>query len=252
MGTVAGAKTAGKWPEAGSPPTEWFEALGHIEACFHAYMVAHGMEGGPSPDAALRTLLEGFVTSHAYMRARKGSVPSSAEWRTAGRHLATLARYALEFGVMPLDIPSGADDRLCALLCCILPEDETVANALARGGYSLERADLVLLAERAVPLAKRFRDRQGRKADTADEALRELRRSVSDIIEMYCGPESATCYGNDLDGPGGLLYEVVAQLQPWLLGLEDLTPNALRQALQRAGPRRPRVKAQNSRRTRKF
>jgi hypothetical protein len=127
-----------------------------------------------------------------------------------------------------------------------------VANALARGGYSLTRADLVLLAERLVPLAKRFRDRQGRKADTADEALRELRRSVSDFIEMYCGPGSAKCYGNDLDGPGGLLYAVVAKLQPWLLGLEELTPNALRQALTRAGTRRPRVKAQNSRVRREF
>ena len=232
MERLAGSEGQAKWPEAGIPPAAWFEAMDRVEERLNAYARAHGMGGIASPEPATRAFFENVVATHAHLRVLSADKPSTAEWRTAARQLRLLARSALELGVVPLEIPSGADERLYTLLSCVVAEDTA---ARARGGGSLERADLVLLAERVGPLARRFRDRQGRKENGA---LRELRRSVSEFIEMCWGPGSAKCYDDWLAGdPGGLLYEVVAAMQPWLRGLEELTPNALRLALQRVGPR---------------
>jgi hypothetical protein len=220
--------------------------MGHIEERLNTYARACGMAQVPSPDAVLRAQLEGVVTCHARLRVLIGNKPRIAEWRTAAGVLARLARNALDLDVVPFPILPGAGSPLFrTLVRHLLPALPAAGNV--REWRPLERADLELLATRAQSFAATLRDRPGPKVDVA---LRELRSSVSDIIELCCGPESAKCYSDDLAGGGaGLLYEVVAKLQPWLLGLEELTPNALRLALQRAqAQRRPRVKAQNSRR----
>ena len=232
MWRILGAAAEGKWPLAGDPPAEWFEAMGRIEERLDAYAQGRGLEGVPSPDAVLRQQLAGMVTCQAHLRVLLADAPGAAEERAAGRDLATLARIALKRGVVPLLIPP-APDPLPMLLAILLPGVAEGRRAVvgAPGGYRLERADLVLLKERAVAVTAKFRDEQGRKVDVG---LCELRESVTRAIEIACGPRAPVSGWNEpRTEPSGLLYEVIAELQPWLLGLEHLTPNALRQRLQR-------------------
>jgi hypothetical protein len=232
MERVAGREGQAQWPEAGSPPAAWFEAMDRVEGHFNAYALKHGMAQIPSPNAPLRGVLEGAVTIHAYMR--RVDPPHIDEWRTAARDVAALVQYALRVNAVPFLIPSIVAPLHLAVLYCLLPEKRK-AMVDGHGWTRFERADLELLKTRATKFAAEVRAQQGRKTDVA---LRELRKSVSHAIEMYCGPKSAKSYMDWIAGdPGGLLYKVIAEIQPWLRGLEDLTPNALRLAIQRVGPR---------------
>src|SRR5262245_58253032 len=204
MGTVAGAETDGKWPEAGSPPAEWFEAMGRTEQRLNAYARAHGMPEVSSPDAEWREQLEGAVTLHAYMRAV--DPPGVETWRTAARDLVAMARSALKIGVVPLLIPSGVTPMHFALLRGLLP-GRGIGVVDVAGWSRLERADLVRLEQCATTFAVQVRARSGPKANVA---LRKLRALVCEALEKRCGPGSAKCYADAVAEAGGLLYEVVA------------------------------------------
>jgi hypothetical protein len=242
MATITNSKPGRKWPEVGSP--EWLDAMGRTERYVNAYVSAHGMPEIPSPDAAWRELLGNGVILHNYMRAV--DPPGVEEWRTIAGELATMAHIALKVGIVPLLIPTnGVAPKHLGALHCLLPGKGIGGGGVA-GYYPLERADLIRLETRATIIATRLRGQSGRKAPLPLELLYKRVRAA---IEERSGSESTKCYHNDAKGgPDGLLYEIFEVLRPWLVGLEELTDNALRQALERLDPsRKPRVKARKRR-----
>jgi hypothetical protein len=215
-----------------------------------AYAVAHGRNVVVSPEA-LHEELADAVVCHACMRAF--GQPSADMVRNAAKALAALAHRHIEIDIELL-IPASVVSLHLTFLRGLLRGKGTTIIVDGVEWYRFERPELMLLETRAKALAAQLRVQPGRKRDVA---LTILRRSVSGIIERYCGPESAQCYTADgrEDGVAGLLYEVFADLQPWLLGLEHLAPHGLRSKLERAqepprGDRRVRgkVKTRNSRR----
>jgi hypothetical protein len=236
------ARRGEKRPEVGSP--EWFAVMGGIEEGLNTYVVEHGMPEVPSPNAALRDRLAGAVIWHAAMRAV--DEPHIDEWRTAARDLANLARAALKVSVVdvPFLFPGVMAPLHLTVFRGILPgKMATVVDG--RGWYRFERADLEVLATRASVFAGRLRGRR------RNLALRILRKSVSEAIEVCCGPGSAKCYMDNIaDGPSGLLYTVLKKLQPWLVGLEKLSDRALCERVVRVSPhaRRRCVTTRKSRR----
>jgi hypothetical protein len=224
MATITNGEAGRKWREVGSQ--EWLEAMDSSEWCLNDYARAHRIAEIPSPDAAWRELLEDGVILHAYMRAV--DPPGVKEWRTIAKEWATMAHTALKIGVVPLMIPAtGVAPKHLGALHCLLP-GKGIGGVGVAGSYPLGRDDLIRLETRATTVATRLRGPKGPKPDVA---FSQLHKRVCAAIEERC-PGGAKSYDNS--AAGGLLDKIFAVLQPWLLGLEDLTPDALRLRLQRA------------------
>jgi hypothetical protein len=218
--------------------------------CNIGKLLPYPAEKPVSPDTVLREFLGLGLATYAHDQGLTDAVyldyPARTQRLTAAQQRATLqdlgtwAVLTLRNGVgFPQIFPRGTETRLVRLLLNRvlsrhprwwdvrhLPFSDPAARGLLRG-------DLVLVAERAPWWAARIRDPRGPRPNLAFSEL------VSCCIRAIEGRgKKPTLTWNHTDKRvTGLLYELVAELLPWIPELAALTPHGQYKVLEKARQR---------------
>jgi hypothetical protein len=148
-----------------------------------------------------------------------------------------MARGALQEGIaFVLEREPGTQLMRSIIRQVLGDRDEDGAVELRAGHLTVRDRDaLRVLAAGATQLAETYRDPSTRLGPKLDAALVELVGRLVPVIEDRLGPDSVRTWFDEENGRGGgTLDLVIAPLQPFLPGLEQLSARALQSRVERA------------------